>query len=338
VKDHNIWKEDYIVPIKPSGTPLTTTEIQTEFGDPSPISFSEYYGLASGIPSSGAIPMSTFYGKTFLIIDRITSSGTWSPRPNLARFIHIFVVGAGGSGGMAWPARNVGFFGNTDGVAGGSGGGAGGVAYSRITGTTTGSATVTVGTGGTGVGVTGERSAVNGNAGTTSSFIGLGLNMSAGGGGGGLGGQNTDGGNTSLTRVGGTGGSASGGNQSNLTGGSGGGFSVSGSNPRTSAAGGGAPRFLTANNGTATNSTTDATTPGISVSSYGAYPAVAAYAAGRSQPFLGSSITDFNASAGVRGAGSAAVTYGAGSGGVAAEAAVRSGRGGNGVIIIVYEV
>jgi hypothetical protein len=71
---------------------------------------------------------------------------------------------------------------------------------------------------------------------------------------------------------------------------------------------------------------------------YGSYPAVATYANNRSQSFLGSSVTDFNASDGVRGAGSAAVTYGGGSGGACAESAITSGRGGNGVVYIVYEV
>lgn len=324
--------------IKSSGSPLNLEEIQTEFGGVVPISLNEYYGLAAGIPASGQISINDFYGKTFLVFDRITSSGTWTPRKNLARFIHIFVVGAGGSGGMAWPARNVGTYGNTDGVAGGAGGGAGGVAYSIIAGTTTGSATVTIGTGGTGVGVTSENRAINGNAGTASSFVGFSLNMSAGGGGAGQGVQKSSGGSDSITGTGGTGGSASGGNQSNLVGGAGGGFSATGSNPRTTAAGGGAPRFLSAHNGTAASSVIDSTTSGVKVSLYASYPAVATYATNRSQSFLGSTVTAFDASDGNRTGASAAPTYGAGSGGVATESAVTSGRGGNGVVYLIYEV
>jgi hypothetical protein len=324
--------------IKASGSPLNLLEIQNEFGGATPISLDEYYGLASGLPTSGQISINDFYGKQFLVFDRITSGGSWTPRKNLARFIHIFVVGGGGSGGMAWPARNVGTYGNTDGVAGGGGGGAGGVAYSVISGTTTGSATVTIGSGGAGVGVTAEQRAISGNAGTSSSFVGYSLSMTANGGGGGQGAQSTNGGSTAVTGVGGTGGTASGGNTSNLTGGAGGGFSVSGSNPRTSAAGGGAPRFLTANSGTATSSTTDLTTPGIKVSGYGSYPSVATYATNRSQTFLGSSYLGFDASDGNRTGASAAPTFGAGSGGVATESAVTSGRGGNGVVIVVYEI
>ena len=43
---------------------MTFTDIQTEFGGSNPISLSEYYGAASGIPSSGAISMNQFYGKS----------------------------------------------------------------------------------------------------------------------------------------------------------------------------------------------------------------------------------------------------------------------------------
>jgi len=324
--------------IKPSGSPLSLSEILAEFGGTNPTSLSEYYGAAGGIPTSGRISVSDFYGKTSVVLERITSSRTgWRPARN-ARFIHIFVVGAGGSGGMGWPARNVGTYGNTDGVAGGGGGGAGGVAYSVIAGGTSGSANITIGNGGAGVGVTAEERAISGNSGSGSSFVGLGLNMSAGGGGGGVGSQSTSGGGSGTSGAGGAGGSASGGNTANLAGGAGGAFSVSGSNPRTSAAGGGAPRFLSSNAGTAASSTTDSTTAGIKVSGYGAYPAIATYASNRSQPFIGPSILSFDASNGNRSGASGSPTYGAGSGGVATESAVKSGRGGNGVVIIVYEV
>jgi hypothetical protein len=326
------------VSIKPSGSALTMTEIQTEFGGVAPISLSEYYGLASGLPTNGPISMSTTYEKTFVVVETITASKTWTPKLNLARFIHIFTIGAGGSGGMGWPARNVGTFGNTDGVAGAGGGGAGGVSYSVIPGTTSGSATVTIGAGGTGVGVGGERNAISGNAGTASSFIGLGLNMTGSGGLGGQGSQATSGGGDSTSGSGGAGGSASGGNTLNLTGGLGGGYSVSGSDVRTSAAGGGAPRFLSVDAGTAVSSTTGATTVGIKVSGYSAYPTIATYASNRSQPFLGSAILSFDASDGNRSGASGSPTYGAGSGGVATESAVTSGKGGNGLVIIVYEI
>ncbi len=326
--------------IKSSG-PLSLSEIQAEFGGSNPISLTEYYGVASGIPTSGRISISDFYGKALsgnFLSEIITSSQSWTLKNKLARFIHIFVIGAGGSGGMGWPARHVGPYGNTDGIAGGGGGGAGGVAYSIISGVSSGSATITIGSGGAGVGVGGEESAISGNAGSASSFVGLGLNMSAGGGGGGTGSQSTSGGGDGTSGAGGAGGSASGGNTANLTGGAGGGFAISGSSVRTTAAGGGAPRFSSADAGTAASSTTDSTTPGIKVSGYSAYPTIATYLSNRSQPFLASTILSYDASDGNRSGASGSPTYGAGSGGVATESAVTSGRGGNGAVIIIYEV
>ena len=41
---------------------ISLANIQTEFGGSNPISLSEYYGVASGVPSSGAIALSNFYG------------------------------------------------------------------------------------------------------------------------------------------------------------------------------------------------------------------------------------------------------------------------------------
>ncbi len=41
---------------------ISLANIQTEFGGSNPISISEYYGVASGIPSSGQISISQFYG------------------------------------------------------------------------------------------------------------------------------------------------------------------------------------------------------------------------------------------------------------------------------------
>jgi hypothetical protein len=43
---------------------ISLFNIQTEFGGSNPISISEYYGAASGIPSSGTITFNNFYGKS----------------------------------------------------------------------------------------------------------------------------------------------------------------------------------------------------------------------------------------------------------------------------------
>jgi hypothetical protein len=45
---------------------ISLANIQTEFGGSNPISLSEYYGAASGIPASGAISVSSFYGTSNL--------------------------------------------------------------------------------------------------------------------------------------------------------------------------------------------------------------------------------------------------------------------------------
>ena len=47
----------------PSG-PISFQNIETEFGGSHPITMSEYYGKAVGIPTSGTISMSQFQNKT----------------------------------------------------------------------------------------------------------------------------------------------------------------------------------------------------------------------------------------------------------------------------------
>lgn len=51
----------------PSSGPLSLSAIQGEFGGSNPISLSEYYGVASGIPTSGSIDISDFYGSEISI-------------------------------------------------------------------------------------------------------------------------------------------------------------------------------------------------------------------------------------------------------------------------------
>ena len=53
------------MPLPESG-PLSMSQIAAEFGGNTPHSLSEYYGVASGIPSSGAISISQFRGKSNL--------------------------------------------------------------------------------------------------------------------------------------------------------------------------------------------------------------------------------------------------------------------------------
>lgn len=327
------------MPIKPSGTPLTTSEIQNEFGGSNPISLSEYYGLVSGLPTTGQpIPMSSFYGKDFVEVEIITSDTTWNPKTNIASFIHIFVVGAGGSGAAVWPSRSF-----TDGSAAAGGGGAGGVSYSRIPGPQAGRSTITIGTGGSATNSPDERNYIAGSRGSKSTFTGSGLVMTANGGFGGNADGRFDGGRTTASVVAAEGGSATGGNIGNFKGGSGGTAFIRVRDVGKVASGGGAPSFQTSHN--SLKNGVDASgavgSAGARVSDYGSYPAALnSYLISRSAtPVLSSSVTTFNASSGRRDASSATVTYGAGSGGIATESSERfSGRGGNGVVIIVYEI
>lgn len=58
--------------------PISLSDIATEFNDTAPHSMSEFYGADSGIPSSGAIDISNFYGASDLpdiqLVDTITYS------------------------------------------------------------------------------------------------------------------------------------------------------------------------------------------------------------------------------------------------------------------------
>ena len=47
-----------------SSGPISLADIQTEFGGSNPIGLNEYYGVDTGIPSSGQISIGDFYGAT----------------------------------------------------------------------------------------------------------------------------------------------------------------------------------------------------------------------------------------------------------------------------------
>lgn len=329
------------MPIPSIPNPISLSDIQNEIGGTNPISLSEYYGMVSGVPSTGPISIGNFSGKTYYVVETITSNTVWTPKLNLARYIHIFVVGAGGSGGHGWPARNVGFFGNTDGVAGGAGGGGGGTAYSKIAASSAAASAIVIGVGGTGVHCTSEDSSVDGNSGTSTTFVGSGLNMTGAGGLGGQASKATSGHGDSTSGSGGAGGVATGGNTGNFSGGAGGGYSVSGSNPQHSGAGGGAPRFSSSDPVSAADSSTETVTQGMKVSEYSSWPSIlTSYIIQRSQtPVLSSTNTNFNASSGtITAGGTASPVYAAGSGGSGAESSDYTGNGGNGIVFIVYEI
>jgi hypothetical protein len=84
--------------------PISLANIQTEFGGSNPISLSEYYGAASGVPTSGAISLANFYGKsapvstlTFIDYTSTRSSSCAFPAGTQAGDIVIACCGYGQS-------------------------------------------------------------------------------------------------------------------------------------------------------------------------------------------------------------------------------------------------
>lgn len=97
---------------------LSFSNIQTEFGGTNPISLSEYYGKASGIPASGTISLSNFLGKggfsalggtvstwstykihTFTTSLASGSAETFTFTVNGTGTVEYFIVAGGGGGG-----------------------------------------------------------------------------------------------------------------------------------------------------------------------------------------------------------------------------------------------
>ncbi len=72
---------------------ISLSDIQGEFGGSNPISISEYYGDAAGIPSSGTIDFSDFYGKT-------------APAPDITALYSGSTSDSFSSVGIAWLFRN----------------------------------------------------------------------------------------------------------------------------------------------------------------------------------------------------------------------------------------
>ena len=59
---------------------IKSSQIQTEFGGSNPISISQYYGLDSGIPTSGPIKFSNFYGKILNATRTVGSTQNFNAR------------------------------------------------------------------------------------------------------------------------------------------------------------------------------------------------------------------------------------------------------------------
>ena len=63
---------------------ISLANIQTEFGGSNPIAISEYYGAAAGVPTSGTIAISHFYGKSSQFSFTISSDTTNASLSTLA--------------------------------------------------------------------------------------------------------------------------------------------------------------------------------------------------------------------------------------------------------------
>lgn len=118
---------------------ISLANVQTEFGGVNPISISEYYGKAAGIPASGAISLSHFYGKSngVLTLKEVVfnASGTFTmPSGVVDNQIIVGCTGGGGGGNE-----------NEEYTYGGNGAGR---VVSTITMSPGQTATVTVGAGG----------------------------------------------------------------------------------------------------------------------------------------------------------------------------------------------
>lgn len=72
----------------PASGALTLTAIATEFGGSAPHAMSEYYAAAAGVPASGAIKFSDFYGKSAATVTLDATYGVASDTsgPNTAGF------------------------------------------------------------------------------------------------------------------------------------------------------------------------------------------------------------------------------------------------------------
>lgn len=139
---------------------ISLNDIQTEFGGTNPISISEYYDAATGVPASGTISFSHFYGKSAIVPGQqwYVSPGTYTfTVPSNITFVSAVAIGGGGGSSRAnkyaagW---------STTGYGGGGGGG-GGLAYGTFTVTPGDTITVVVGAGGS----AGNTSVANGGAG-----------------------------------------------------------------------------------------------------------------------------------------------------------------------------
>ena len=181
---------------------ISLANIAAEFGGSTPHSLSEYYGVASGVPSSGTISLSNFYGTSAITYSAATggsvttsgvykyhifySSGTFSISQvgtDGSGFDHLVIGGGGGAGSGC---------GGANGTGGGGAGGMRASIYPSGQYTTDSKRTFSVGNysvvvGGGGSGATGTSCSTvsRGNNGGNSYISGSGVYIEGTGGGAG---------------------------------------------------------------------------------------------------------------------------------------------------------
>ena len=150
------------------------------------------------------------------------TSKTWTPSYDLTGY--VYVIGGGGSGGVAYAGNG-----------GACGGGAGGCAVSKLDLSSGTTYTITIGAGGAATSISGNNT--NGNTGGATSFAGSGIStMTANGGAGGVSRPSNN--TTQATAA--AGGTATGGTLGNFTGGKGAGITSAANNVAYLSGGGGA--------------------------------------------------------------------------------------------------
>lgn len=85
----------------PSSGAISLLAIANEFGGSAPHSLNEYYGVASGIPSSGQISMNQFYGASAVVTQSVKSFSSSGFTLYTAVF-YTFEVGSSSWYGITW--------------------------------------------------------------------------------------------------------------------------------------------------------------------------------------------------------------------------------------------
>ena len=86
----------------PSSGAISLLAIANEFGGSAPHSLNEYYGVASGIPSSGQISMNQFYGASAVVTQSVKSFSSSAYTLYTAVIYFFEGAGTGSYYGITW--------------------------------------------------------------------------------------------------------------------------------------------------------------------------------------------------------------------------------------------